>query len=196
MNKMQSDLREYFLQNLGRVVDSSELQSLTGVLADIPALIRELRVVEGFTILTHEDREPLLPGQYLLESGRPVPEFDPEVSPSLRSFLMGKEDLHCEMCGAEAGDTDEYDPACRVRLHVGQRASNHELSSSPSVRPRVLCTLCRNGVSDEKHDNGAMGGLLDRLQRATGTEQLDALAWLVGKFSGRAKLYLEALEKA
>lgn len=196
MHNIHSELREYFLRNIGQTVDSAELHAITGGIADLPQLIVYLRDGEGYPILTHEDRESLLPGQYLLESGRPSPEFGPEVSPSLRSFLMGKEDLHCEMCGAEAGDTDEYDPACRVRLHVGQRASSHELGSSPSVRPRVLCTLCKNGVSDENHDNGAMGELLERLQRATGTEQLDALAWLVGRFSGRARLYLEALEKA
>lgn len=196
MDNIHSKLREYFLRNIGQTVDSAELHAITGGLADLPQLIVYLRDGEGYPILTHEDRESLLPGQYLLVSGRPTPEFGPEVSPSLRSYLMGIEDLHCEMCGAEAGDMDEYDPACRVRLHVDQRVSDDELCSRPSGRLRVLCTLCKDGVSDEKHDNGTMGELIDRLQRATGTEQLDALAWLVGRFSGRARLYLEALDMA
>ena len=57
-------LRAYFLDNLGKVMDSEELRQVANNQSEWARRVRELRNEEGYQILTHNDRSDLKPGQY------------------------------------------------------------------------------------------------------------------------------------
>lgn len=63
----RSKLREYFLNNIGIVLQATELREVSGNISEWARRIRELRTEEGYQILTHNDLSALKPGQYLLK---------------------------------------------------------------------------------------------------------------------------------
>lgn len=69
----RAKLRAHFLANIGRVMDSRELQEASGGVSEWARRVRELRMEEGYLILTHNHRSDLKPGQYLLEDPVPQP---------------------------------------------------------------------------------------------------------------------------
>ena len=52
---------EFFLDNLGRVLESREIQEASGGAVEWARRVRELRNEEGYQILTHKDRADLNP---------------------------------------------------------------------------------------------------------------------------------------
>lgn len=114
----RAKLRSHFLGNLGRVMDSEELRTIAAT-SEWARRIRELRTEEGYQILTHNDRDDLKPGQYLLLEPKPQPAFGRHLSKELRAFVLDRNGFTCQMCGAVAGETDPYDPARKTRLHIG-----------------------------------------------------------------------------
>ncbi len=79
-------LREHFLSNIGRIMDSDELREVSGNQSEWARRVRELRTEEGFQILTHNDRSELKPGQYLLENPKPEPAFERAISKETRAL--------------------------------------------------------------------------------------------------------------
>ena len=65
-------LRSYFLENVGRVVDSEVLRGIAGI-SEWARRVRELRDEEGYDIQTHRDRSALRPGEYILVTSIPHP---------------------------------------------------------------------------------------------------------------------------
>jgi hypothetical protein len=61
-------LRVFFEQRVGEVVTAKELQAAAGNVSEWARRVRELRDEHGLQILTHNDREDLSPGQYILVS--------------------------------------------------------------------------------------------------------------------------------
>lgn len=186
----RTKIREHFLKNVGQIVDSAEIQAVSGGITDLARHVRELRDDEGLAILTHAERSELLPGQYLLESATPEPAFDPAISKKMRTYVMEYEDLTCQMCGAEAGDLDEYDPTRRMRLHIDHTTDMSQGGTDEPCNLRVLCSVCHEGVSSRPLDRSSSLEVLALLHSATGSAQLEALAWLVKKFPTRARFYL------
>jgi hypothetical protein len=68
-------MRVYFLENVGTILDGDELAVISGI-SDYPRRIRELRVEQGYRILTGASPDPdcgvdLTPDQYLLATAQP-----------------------------------------------------------------------------------------------------------------------------
>jgi hypothetical protein len=68
-------MRVYFLENVGTVLDGDELAVISGI-SDYPRRIRELRVEQGYRILSGASPDPdsgvdLTPDQYLLTTREP-----------------------------------------------------------------------------------------------------------------------------
>jgi len=59
----RSRLRAHFLNNIGRVMDATELREVSGGISEWARRVRELRTEEGYLILTHNDLASLKPGQ-------------------------------------------------------------------------------------------------------------------------------------
>ena len=81
-------LREYFLAHIGTVLSSDELQKVSGGASEWGRRVRELRNEEGYQILTDHDRSDLKPGEYLLETPKPIPAFARQISKEIRAMVF------------------------------------------------------------------------------------------------------------
>jgi hypothetical protein len=98
---------------------SDELRQVANNQSEWARRIRELRNEEGYQILTHHDRSELKPGQYLLETPKPLPAFARQISKETRAFVLDRNGFTCQMCGAVAGEVHPYDATRKTRLHLG-----------------------------------------------------------------------------
>lgn len=186
-------LRAHFLGNLGRVMDSSELREIVGT-SEWARRIRELRSEEGYQILTHNDRSDLKPGQYLLETPKPEPAFERAISKETRSYVLDRNGFTCQMCGAVAGEPHPYDSTRKTRLHIGHIIDKSQGGTDDRGNLRAICSVCNEGASNLTLERPSSLNLLAQVRRATGTSQLDVLAWLVRKYPTQAKYLLESAD--
>lgn len=73
---------EFFMRNVGRVLESKDIQKASGGAVEWARRVRELRNEDGYQILSHKDRANLKPNQYLMETIERVPAF-------ARKYLKG-----------------------------------------------------------------------------------------------------------
>ena len=174
-------LREFILVNVGVVLNSEELRNVAGI-SEWARRIRELRIEEGYQILTHNDRSDLKPGEYILEDPTPKPAFDRAISKELRAFVLDRNGFTCQMCGAVAGEPHPYDSDRKTRLHIGHIVDHSHGGKDEASNLRALCSVCNEGASNLTHDRPSALRLLTQIRRAKSTDQLDALRWLMKKF--------------
>jgi hypothetical protein len=175
-------LRAYFLLNIGRVLESAELQSIAENSSEWGRRVRELRNEEGYQILTHNDRADLKPGQYLLLDPKPLPAFARGVSKETRSYVLDRNGFTCQMCGAVAGEEHPYDPGRKTRLHIGHIIDKSMGGNDEATNLRALCSICNEGARNLTLDRPSAQKLLIQVRRATSIDQLEVLRWLRSKF--------------
>jgi hypothetical protein len=185
-------LREHFLANIGRVMDSKELQAASGHTSEWARRIRELRDEEGFAILTHNDRSNLKPGEYLLESAKPRPAFARSISKETRAYVLDRNGFTCQMCGAVAGESHPYDQGRKTRLQIGHIIDKSKGGVDEPSNLRAICSVCNEGAQNITLMRPDLKQLLTQLRRATSTDQLEALRWLVSKFPAQAAAMSES----
>lgn len=190
----KAKLREHFLNNIDRVMDSEELREVSGNQSEWARRIRELRSEEGYQILTHNDRSELKPGQYLLEDAKPQPAFERAISKETRAFVLDRNGFTCQMCGAVAGEPHPYDPTRKTRLHIGHIIDKSQGGDDEPSNLRALCSICNEGASNLTLDRPTSQKLLIQVRRAKGGDQVELLKWLIGKFPKQAKEFLNGKE--
>ena len=178
---MRAKLRAHFLENIGRIMTSDELRDVAGK-SEWARRVRELRNEEGYQILTHNDRDDLKPGEYLLENSKPQPAFERSISKELRALVLDRNGFTCQMCGAVAGEAHPYDPTRKTRLHLGHIIDKSQGGRDEASNLRALCSVCNEGASNLTLDRPTISKLLIQLRRAKREDQLEALAWLRLKF--------------
>ena len=183
----RDQLRDYFLANLGRVLDSDELRAAAGDISEWARRIRELRNEEGFQILTHNDRSELKPGQYLLVTAKPEPAFARGISKETRAIVLDRNGFTCQMCGAGAGEPHPYDPSRKTRLHLGHVIDKSMGGTDDPSNLRAVCSICNEGASNITPDRPSVMKLQAQLRKARGEDQIELLEFLIGKFPGQAK---------
>lgn len=187
----KAKLREHFLNNIGRVMDSEELREICNHQSEWARRVRELRTEEGYQILTHNDRSDLKPGQYILEKPKPQPAFERAISKETRAFVLDRNGFTCQMCGAVAGESHPYDPSRKTRLHIGHIIDKSQGGDDSATNLRALCSVCNEGASNLTLDRPSSQKLLIQVRRAKGEDQVELLKWLIGKFPKQAKKLLE-----
>lgn len=180
-------LREHFLNNLGRVMDSDELREVADNQSEWARRIRELRNEEGYQILTHNDRASLKPGQYLLETPKPVPAFDRAISKETRAYVLDRNGNTCQMCGSVAGEPHPYDSSRTTRLHMGHIIDKSLGGTDDASNLRAICSVCNEGASNATLPRPDLMKLLVNVRRATAQDQLKVLEWLKKKFPKHAE---------
>lgn len=187
----RTKLREHFLANIGRVMDSDELREVAGGITEWGRRVRELRTEEGYQIQTHNDRSDLKPGQYILEDPKPQPAFERAISKETRAFVLDRNGFTCQMCGAVAGEPHPYDPSRKTRLHIGHIVDKTQGGTDDPSNLRALCSICNEGASNLTLERPSVQKLLIQVRRAKGGDQVEVLKWLVKKFPKQAKEILD-----
>jgi hypothetical protein len=179
-------LRDYFLTNLGRVLDSEELREAAGGISEWARRVRELRNEEGYLILTHNDRSDLKPGQYLLLTAKPEPAFERGISKETRAIVLDRNGFTCQMCGAGAGEPHPFDPSRKARLHLGHIIDKSMGGSDDPSNLRALCSVCNEGASNITPDRPTTIKLKAQIRKARGDDQLELLKFLIEKYPAQA----------
>lgn len=175
-------LRAHFLANIGRVMGSEELRAVADNQSEWARRVRELRTEEGYLILTHNDRSELKPGQYLLETAKPQPAFERAISKETRAYVLDRNGFTCQMCGAVAGEPHPYDLTRKTRLHLGHVIDKSMGGTDDPSNLRAICSVCNEGASNATLTRPDLQKLLIQVRRATSTDQLEVLKWLIAKF--------------
>jgi HNH endonuclease len=179
-------LRDHFLANIGRVMDSDELRAVADNQSEWARRVRELRTEEGYLILTHNDRSELKPGQYLLENPIPQPAFERAISKETRAYVLDRNGFTCQMCGAVAGEPHPYDPTRKTRLQIGHIIDKSKGGIDEPSNLRAICSICNEGAQNATLIRPDLKQLLVQIRRATSADQLEALKWLITKFPKQA----------
>ncbi len=177
-------LRAFLLANMGRVIESHELQTAAGGAVQYSRRVRELREKEGWEILTHNDRTALKPGQYLVKKQPPdksAIKFAAGISAKLRALVLDRNGFTCQMCGLTPGDVD---PATsrKVRLHIGHIVDQNLGGKSELSNLRALCSTCNQGAKNVTTEKPTSIWLLAQVRRAGQDEQRAVFDWLTKKF--------------
>lgn len=180
-------LRDYFLSNLGRRLDSDELRTASGGISEWARRVRELRNEEGFQILTHNDRSDLKPGQYLLQSAKPEPAFARGISKETRAIVLDRNGFTCQMCGAGAGEPHPFDASRKTRLHLGHVIDKSMGGADDPSNLRAVCSVCNEGASNIAPDRPSVMKLKAQVRKARGEDQIELMAFLIGKFPRQAR---------
>lgn len=110
---------EYFVNNIGKVLESRDIQTASGGAVEWARRVRELRNEDGYQILSHKDRADLKPNQYILETTARLPAFKRDVSKETRAYVLERNGYTCQMCVMAAGDLDPFNSEKTVRLTIG-----------------------------------------------------------------------------
>jgi len=187
-------LREFFIENVGKVLNSDTLREIAGT-SEWGRRVRELRNEEGMNIVTHNDRSELKPGQYLLVDLKPLPAFERGISKEVRAFVLDRNGFTCQMCGAAAGEPHPYDDGRKTRLHIGHIIDKTMGESDEPGNLRAICSVCNEGASNLTLNRPQAIKLLAQLRRAPTSDQLDVLTWIVEKFPKQTEGLIKKLKK-
>lgn len=191
----RDSLRDFFLSNLGRVLDSDELRAASGNISEWGRRIRELRNEEGYPILTHNDRSDLKPGQYLLLTAKPEPAFARGISKETRAIVLDRNGFTCQMCGAGAGEPHPYDPTRKTRLHLGHVIDKSMGGTDSPSNLRAVCSVCNEGASNITPDRPTVMKLKAQIRKARGEDQIEILKFLTEKYPTQVRELLSSGEK-
>jgi hypothetical protein len=174
---------EFFLKNIGKVLESREIQAASGGASEWARRVRELRNEDGYQILTHKDRVYLKPNQYLMETAKRIPAFARNISKETRAWVLERNGYTCQMCGLAAGDPDPYNPSRTVRLTMGHILDKSKGGDDSAQNLRAICTNCNEGLQNTALPKPDRIHLLAQIRRATINDQQAVLEWLVKKFN-------------
>lgn len=187
----RAKLRAYLLANVDRILSASELREAAGNASEWGRRLRELRLEEGYQILTHNDRSDLKPGQYLLLDAKPAPAFERGISKETRAYVLDRNGFTCQMCGAVAGEPHPYDPGRKTRLQIGHIVDKSMGGSDEPSNLRAVCSVCNEGARNLTLDRPSLQKLLIQIRRATGADQVEVLRWLIRKFPDQSAALLK-----
>ena len=189
----RAKLREFFLDNVGEVLNSDVLREIAGT-SEWARRVRELRNEEGMNIATHNDRSELKPGEYLLVDIKPLPAFERGISKETRAFVLDRNGFTCQMCGAAAGEIHPYDQGRKTRLHLGHIIDKSMGGTDDANNLRAICSVCNEGASNLTLNRPQAIKLLAQVRRTPTSDQIDVLKWLVQKFPKQTKDLLDNSE--
>ena len=175
-------LREYFLANVGKVLNSRELQNAAGGVVEWARRIRELRNEDGFQIHSHNDDPRLKPGEYILRDPVPQPSFSRSISAELRALVLDRNGFTCQSCGIGAGDPHPDDNNRRARLHVSHISDKSMGGGEELSNLRTMCSLCNQGAKNITPAPPSRLQLMAVLRRANREDQVEALEWLKTRY--------------
>ena len=177
----------FFLRNIGKVLESKDIQKASGGAVEWARRVRELRNEDGYQILSHKDRANLKPNQYLMETIERVPAFARGISKETRAWVLERNGYTCQMCGVAAGDPDPFGGNRMARLTMGHILDKSKGGDDTPQNLRAVCTNCNEGLQNTAPPKPDRIHLLAQIRRATIYDQEAVLDWLLQKFNMEAK---------
>jgi hypothetical protein len=177
---------EFFLHNLGNIVESKDIQSASGGAVEWARRLRELRNEDGYQILSHKDRASLKPNQYLMDTIERIPAFARNISKETRDWVLERNGYTCQMCGVAAGDPDPLGSTRTVRLTIGHIVDKSKGGDDTPQNLRAVCMNCNEGLQNTAPPKPDRIHLLAQIRRATLQDQEAVLNWLLQKFNLQA----------
>jgi hypothetical protein len=178
---------EFFLRNIGKVVESKDIQKASGGAVEWARRLRELRNEDGYQILSHRDRVDLKPNQYIMETIERVPAFARGISKETRAQVFERNGYTCQMCGVAAGDPDPLGGNRTVRLTIGHIIDKSKGGDDSPQNLRAVCTNCNEGLQNTAPPKPDRIHVLAQIRKATIQDQEAVLAWLLQKFKLEAQ---------
>jgi hypothetical protein len=178
---------DFFLKNIGKVVESRAIQEASGGAVEWARRVRELRNEHGYQILSHKDRADLKPNQYLLETVKRMPAFARGISKQTRALVLERNGYTCQMCGSAAGDPDPLGGTRTVRLTIGHIVDKSKGGEDTPQNLRAVCTNCNEGLHNLALPKPDRVHLLAQVRKATIADQQSLLQWLLQKFNLEAQ---------
>lgn len=175
------------MNNLGKVIESKDIQKASGGAVEWARRVRELRNEDGYQILSHKDRADLKPNQYLLETIKRVPAFARSISKETRAWVLERNGYTCQMCGVAAGDPDPLGGNRTVRLTMGHIIDKSKGGDDTPQNLRAVCTNCNEGLQNTALPKPDQIHLLAQIRRAKIQDQEVVLDWLLQKFNLEAR---------
>lgn len=178
-------IRQFLLANIGRVIESHELQTAADGAVQYSRRLRELREQDGWPILSHNDSADLKPGQYLLREKPPKKTgvvFAGGISAKLRAQVLDRNGFTCQMCGLTPGDIDPTTNR-KVRLHIGHIKDKSLGGKEELSNLRALCSTCNQGAKNITGEKPTTIWLLSQVRRAGQDEQRAVFDFLRKKFN-------------
>lgn len=173
---------DFMLENIGRVINSKEIQEASGWAAEWARRVRELRDEQGYQILSHKDRADLKPGQYILVDAKRKPSFARSISKETRAIVLERNGFTCQSCGVAAGDLDPFHPNRTVRLTMGHIIDKSKGGLDTASNLRAICTNCNEDLQNASLPKPDTVQLLAQIRRGTIESQLEILDWLIKKY--------------
>lgn len=173
---------DYFLMNVGKILESRDIQSVSGGAVEWARRVRELRNEDGYQILTHKDLANLKPNQYILKTTKRIPAFARDISKETKARVLERNGHTCQMCGVAAGDPDPVSPYRTVRLTMGHILDKSKGGDDSQNNLRALCANCNEGLQNTALPRPDRIHLLSQIRRATINDQKAVLDWLLQKF--------------
>lgn len=177
-------IKAHFIANVGKTVTAKELQAVAEPVSEWARRVRELRVEEGWPIVTNNDVSDLRPGEYRLETLPPEKKnvvFQRSISQKLRAEVLDRNGFTCQMCGKTPGDIDP-DTGRKVRLHIAHIVDKSLGGKDEASNLRTFCSTCNQGAKNVTGEKPSTIWLLSQIRRAGREEQLAAYEWLRKKF--------------
>ncbi len=181
----KTKILSYFLANIGKVLESRDIQKASGGAVEWARRVRELRIEDGYQILTHRDRADLRPNQYLLLTDERLPAFARNISKETRAWVLERNGYTCQMCGMAAADPDPYSPGRKVRLTMGHIVDKSLGGDDSPNNLRAVCSNCNEGLQNTAPPKPDRAYLLGQVRRATISDQKAVLEWLLRKFESK-----------
>lgn len=178
---------DFFLSNLGKIVESRDIQRACGGAVEWARRVRELRNELGYQILSHKDRASLKPNQYMMETDKRVPAFKRGISKETRARVLERNGYTCQMCGVAAGDPDPLGGSRSVRLTMGHIVDKSKGGNDSPSNLRAICTNCNEGLQNTSPPKPDRVHLLAQVRRASVDDQRAVMQWLERKFAGQQR---------
>lgn len=176
---------EFLKENVGRVIDGSEIREASGRASEWARRVRELRDEKGYRILTHKDRADLKQGQYLMMSAEPDAKYvfgSRGISKETRAFVLERNGYTCQMCGLGASDPDPLREGRKVLLVLGHIIDKSKGGKDTPSNLRAVCSSCNEGLQAISPPKPNRLELLKQVRRATVDDQMHLLDWLLAKY--------------
>jgi 5-methylcytosine-specific restriction endonuclease McrA len=180
-------LRLYFEQRVGIVVTSKELQAAAGDVSEWARRVRELRDEHGLQILTHNDREDLSPGQYVLVSLERRPVVARTMSSKLRRQILARDGGTCQICGSAAGEDSGCEPGKKCLLEIDHVLPISQGGTDDPSNLRAVCKYFNKDKADViKPASGQAIAALATIRKLPRDIQREVFDFLKRKFDSNA----------